>query len=58
MVSKGITSANLSKAIRDSAAAQTAISKGQAAIKTVEAHNKKVAEQQRRRNQSSRRRRR
>lgn len=52
MVSKGITSANLSKAIRDTAAAQEAISKGQAAIETVEAHNKKVAEQQRRRNQS------
>jgi hypothetical protein len=58
MVSKGITSANLSKAIRDSAAAHEAISKGQAAIKTVEAHNKKVQEQQRRRNQSYHRRRR
>ena len=58
MVSKGITAANLSKAARDSAAAQTAINKTQAAIKTVEAHNKKMQEQQRRRNSSSNRRRR
>jgi hypothetical protein len=56
MVSKGITSANLSKAARDSAAAQAAIAKGQAAIKAVEAHNKKV-EQQRRNSQHYRRRR-
>jgi hypothetical protein len=56
MVSKGITSANLSKAARDSAAAREAIIKGQAAIKTVEAHNKKVQEQQRRSSSHRRRR--
>jgi hypothetical protein len=57
MVSKGITASNLSKATRDAVGAQMAIKKGQSAIKSVEAYNKKVDQQRKKSNQSSRRRR-
>ncbi len=56
MVSKGISASNLSKAARDSAAAQQAIKKGADAIKAVEAYNKKVDQVRQRSNSRSRRR--
>ena len=56
MVSKGITASNLSKATRDAAAAQQAIAKGSAAIKTVEAHNKKADQGRKHSDSRSRRR--
>jgi hypothetical protein len=58
MMSKGITAGNLSKATRDAAAAHHAINKGTAAIKAVEAYNRKVDQSRQRSNSRSQSRRR